>query len=66
MKEMVMETKDYSKFDLLQFNRDIERVNYLTQSMKEFGWIGAYPMHVVRNGKGRYKIKAGHHRFCTG
>ena len=31
--------------------------------MKTHGFIPAYPLHVVRNGDGKLKIKAGHHRF---
>lgn len=59
----IHETKDYSLFELLPFNREVERTRYLEESMKKHGFISAYPLHVVSNGNGKLKIKAGHHRF---
>ena len=59
----VLETSDYSKFDLCTFNRDVRKTKDLRQSMKKYGWIDAYPMHCIPNGGKRLKIKAGHHRF---
>lgn len=59
----IIETNNYDKFELHEFNRDIGRVKYLEESLRKYGWISAYPMHVVRNGSGKLKIKAGHHRF---
>lgn len=59
----ILETNNYDRFELHEFNRDIGRTKYLEASMKAHGWISAYPMHVVRNGNGKLKIKAGHHRF---
>ena len=61
--DKIFETKDYKKFELLPFNRDVKGTKYLEQSMREHGWIAAYPMHVVPNGNGKLKIKSGHHRF---
>ncbi len=63
MNTAVVETSDYSKFELLPFNRDVKRIKNLVDSMKQHGWISAYPMHVVKNGNGKLKIKAGHNRF---
>lgn len=57
------ETRDYSLFDLHVLNRDVKKIAMLEKSMKKHGWIDAYPMHVVRNGDKRMKIKGGHHRF---
>lgn len=59
----IEETKDYSKFELHQFNRNIGNTDRLVSSMKKYGWIPAFPMYVIRNGRGKFKIKAGHHRF---
>lgn len=59
----IMETKKYDIFDLLPFNRNTRNIDALVESMQKYGWLDAYPMHVVRNGGGRLKIVAGHHRF---
>lgn len=59
----IIETKNYDKFELHEFNRSIHNIERLQESMKIHGWIDAYPMHVVENGSGKLKIKAGHHRF---
>lgn len=63
MPTVVMETRNYDKFELCAFNRDVEKIKYLEASMRQHGWIPAYPMHVEKNGSGILKIKAGHHRF---
>lgn len=61
--EKVLESNNYKLFELLSFNRDVKKVNALTKSMEEHGWISAYPMNVKANGNGKLKIKDGHHRF---
>lgn len=62
--DVVYETRDYGRFDLCSFNRDVLRTKKLEESMREHGWISAYPMHCVRNGSNnKLHIKAGHHRF---
>jgi len=63
MTSKIQEISDYEKFELLQFNRPVKRTQYLEKSMRKYGWLDAYPMHVVRNNNGKLKIKAGHHRF---
>lgn len=64
MGKMVLESNNYAKFELLEFNRDVNKTRYLEMSMIKHGWIDAYPAHVVRNPKtGKLQIKAGHHRF---
>ena len=63
MSTQIRVTKDYSIFDLHEVNRDVKNTKNLENSMAVYGWIDAYPMHVVRNGDKRLKIKAGHHRF---
>lgn len=65
MKTQIIESKNYAIFELHEFNRDVKKTKYLEESMKTHGWISAYPMHVIRNGKNKLKIKAGHHRFVT-
>ncbi len=60
----LLETKNYSLFSLCAFNRDIGNTKYLEESMKKFGFIKAYPLHVVKNGT-KLEIKAGHHRFVV-
>lgn len=58
-------TKQYSRFDLLLFNRDIRKIERLKKSMTKHGYIPAYPIHMQRNGEGKLSIKAGHHRFVA-
>lgn len=62
MKE-ILETKDYGKFVLSEFNRDVKKTWNLEASMQEHGWIDAYPLHVIKRADGLLEIKAGHHRF---
>jgi hypothetical protein len=58
-------TKNYDMFELCEFNRDVKNTKALRASMLEFGFIPAYPLHVVRNGGVKLKIKAGHHRLTV-
>lgn len=58
----LMSTQDYSRFDLCQFNRSVQKTRHLRDSMKQHGFIPAYPVHCEANGS-RLLIKAGHHRF---
>lgn len=57
-------TTNYSLFQLLDFNRNVNKTKRLEASMKKHGYINAYPLHVVRR-DGKLKIKAGHHRFSV-
>jgi hypothetical protein len=61
--DQLQETRNYEKFELLNFNRDVKKTRNLEASMKEYGFLSPYPLHVQRNGNGKLKIKAGHHRF---
>ncbi len=56
-------TKNYGLFRLHVYNRNVDNIKRLEKSMRQYGWIDAYPMHVYRNGKKKLVIKAGHHRF---
>lgn len=56
-------TKDYTKFELCQFNRRVERTKNLKESMRKHGFIAAYPIHCVKSPTGSLQIKDGHHRF---
>lgn len=56
-------TSDYAKFELCQFNRNVEKTKFLRESMKRHGFIPAYPIHCNEESGGRLLIKAGHHRF---
>lgn len=62
MSAKLMSTKDYSRFELCQFNRSVAKTKYLRDSMKEHGFIPAYPIHCTLKGS-KLQIKAGHHRF---
>lgn len=65
MAARLRETKNYELFELHEFNRNVEKINKLEKSMIEYGWVDAYPMHVVMNGSEKLKIKGGHHRFIV-
>lgn len=58
-------TNDYSKFELLQFNRDVKKTAKLEQSMIKHGYINSYPLHVKQGRNGKLIIKGGHHRFIV-
>jgi hypothetical protein len=58
-------TTDYTVFEMHEFNRDVNKTKDLERSMKAHGFIPAYPLHVVRNGGGQLKVKAGHHRLTV-
>lgn len=58
----LMSTKDYTRFELCQFNRNVAKTKNLRESMKEHGFIPAYPIHCEAKGS-KLLIKAGHHRF---
>ena len=59
----IKETRNYNLFEQHEVNRAVKKIGKLELSMKKNGWIDAYPMHVIENGGGKLKIKAGHHRF---
>jgi len=61
----IHESTDYDKFELLSFNRNVVKTKALAASMSKYGFLSPYPIHVVKNGKGKLKIKAGHHRFLV-
>ena len=63
MSEKILITNNYRLFELLPFNRDVKKIKSLSKSMTNHGWISAYPMNVIQNGNGKFKIKDGHHRF---
>jgi len=65
MSQKLHATKNYRLFELCTFNRDVTKVSKLKKSLRQHGYIPAYPMHVIRNGAGKLKIKAGHHRFVA-
>ena len=59
----LLQTTDYQKFELHRFNRNVEKIKKLEESMVEHGWLDPYPMHTIRSQNGKLLIKAGHHRF---
>lgn len=59
----IKESKNYDHFELTDFNRNVDRIDPLVESMKKHGWIDAYPMKCSQNGGDKLKIEAGHHRF---
>jgi len=50
---------------MTNFNRDVKKTKRLEKSMLKHGWIDACPLHVIRNGSDKLKIKQGHHRFIA-
>lgn len=65
MGKQILESNNYSKFTMTDFNRDAEKTKELEASFREFGWIDACPLHVVRDDDGKLRIKQGHHRFIA-
>ena len=65
MTDAIKSTVNYDIFELHEFNREVVKTKNLEESMKQHGWISAYPMHVIKTGGGKLKIKAGHHRYAT-
>lgn len=65
MGKQILESNNYAKFEMTAFNRDVGKTKRLEASMQEHGWIDACPLHVIRNGNGKLKIKQGHHRFIA-
>lgn len=59
----VLETNNYGMFVLSEFNRDVRKTWNLETSMQKYGWIDAYPLHVIRKEDRHLEIKDGHHRF---
>ncbi len=58
-------TKNYGLFDLLDFNRNVEKTKKLKVSMQNHGYLPAYPLHCVRTDNGKLRVKAGHHRLTV-
>ena len=58
------ESLDYDRFELHPINRSVYDVKFLERSMREVGWLDAFPMYCVTNGK-KLKIKDGHNRFIA-
>jgi len=63
MAKKILETNNYSLFELTDFNRDVMKTKRLEKSMLKHGFLDACPLHVVRNGSGKLKVKQGHHRL---
>jgi len=59
----IQQTDNYEMFEVSEFNRDVKRIGSLKESMKNNGYIPAYPLHCVRGGRGKLVVKAGHHRL---
>lgn len=58
----IKETSDYSAFKVDATNRAVTKIKKLVASMKKYGWLDAYPAHVVSE-NGKFIIKDGQHRF---
>lgn len=59
----IFEERDWRKFEILSFNRNVKKITALKASMQKYGWINAFPMKVKQNGSGKFVIEDGHHRF---
>ena len=57
-------SRKYDTFVLSEFNRDVSKLDELRESMKQHGFIEAYPLHCQRDGN-LHRIKGGHHRFTV-
>ena len=61
---VIVETNNYGKFIINEFNRDVVRKKKLKASMEKYGFHPGFPIIVVRVGE-RLKIIDGHHRFMV-
>lgn len=57
-------TTDYSLFEMHEFNRPLHDDPVLLASMKQHGFLPQWPIACERNGSGKLKIIAGHHRLA--
>lgn len=64
MAAQIQESMRYSLFTSHLNNRSIRKNDPLMESMKVYGWLDAYPAHVVRE-SGGLRVKAGHHRVAV-
>jgi len=60
---IILETKDYSRFVLQSFNRDVKKTWWLEASFRRDGFRDDEPISVTRLPDGRLQINEGHHRF---
>jgi hypothetical protein len=63
---VVKYTMEYGMFEVTPENRkvrDNEATKALRESFLKFGFLPMFPIWVYKNGNGKLKIKAGHHRF---
>lgn len=65
MSSKLTTTRNYDLFEVCAFNRNVGKLTALKKSMETHGYIPAYPLHCIRNGDGKLRIKAGQHRFVT-
>jgi hypothetical protein len=56
-------TKDYSLFEMHEFNRPMADDGVLEDSMKNFGFMPSCAIHCVRGLDGKLRIVRGHRRF---
>ena len=61
----ILETNNYGKFVLSQFNREVGKTWRLEQSLLKHGWLDEYPMAVTRLPDGKLRIDDGHNRFYS-
>jgi hypothetical protein len=65
MKYKLESTTDYSVFELHELNRNLHGSQELEDSMRTHGFRPSNPIHVTRNGVGKYKVKRGHNRLAV-
>lgn len=63
--DIIDETDDYGKFEQMPFNRNVVKIKDLEASMKKHGFLSPHPLHVIKFGNGKMRIKDGHHRFVV-
>lgn len=58
----LQKTKDYDRFENDTTNRNVTSIRKLVSSMEKYGFIPAYPIHVVPH-NGKYTVRDGGHRL---
>jgi hypothetical protein len=59
----IQSTTNYEMFEVCAFNRDVNKLDNIKDSMRQHGFIPAYPLHCKLGDKGKLIVKAGHHRL---
>lgn len=64
-KAKLQHSNDYDRFTINEFNRNYKARRQLEESMKKYGFFDGFPLIVVENGGGKYRVICGNHRLTV-